>query len=347
MKKWLAQQKFNHAVRVRDKVNFMKKLSELVAEGYQFSEAVILLLPHHVQDVQLATTQVMEQLREGHGVVTIMAIFQVPAHHLITLTIAEENGEMIAAFARIAERMAIEEHLKRKFQQALLYPVTLLTLLFLMFLVFRTAFFPRITAITAQRQSNTSSPVYEYLLYLPDFFLFLFLTIIIAITVAKIYIRKQPIARQLSLQRKIFVWRTVQQTHLTKQFAHHLGSLLHAGIALQDSLQILSQQKYHPYIQHIATTIHAHVLQGTPLITILQLNDELLPQLVKFVTHGEQSGFLSKELLIYSELLEEKTTKGMERIIFAMQPLLFVIIALCIVAAYISLLVPIYNMMKF
>ena len=89
------------------------------------------------------------------------------------------------------------------------------------------------------------------------------------------------------------------------------------------------------------------MLQGTPLPTIIALSDDLAPQLLMFIEHGEKSGFLSKELLIYSELLEERTTKWLERLISAMQPLLFVIIALCIVAAYVSLLVPIYNMMKF
>lgn len=349
MKQWLAKKRSKRELYIKDKVSFMNKLSELLAEGYHFSEAIIVLLPHHVKNVEFATATIMEQLREGHGVVEVMELFSVAPHHLITFTIAERDGEMIAAFARVAEQIATEERLKQKFRQAMLYPATLLTLLFFMFLVFRTAFFPRIAAITAERQTTAADEVrlYELLLYLPDFFLFLFISISLSIIAVTYYIRKQPIDQQLRIQRRIVLWRTIHKTRLTRQFAGHLGALLHAGISLQDSLLILRQQTYHAYIRYIAMSTHEQVLQGTPLPTIIALSDDLSPQLLLFIEHGEKSGFLSKELLIYSELLEERTTKWLERLIGAMQPMLFVIIALCIVAAYVSLLVPIYNMMKF
>lgn len=349
MKAWLAKRRQKQSLQIRDKINFMKKLSELLAEGYQFSEAIIVLLPHHVTDVSSATAQILEQLREGHGVVVIMKAFHIAPHHLIALTIAEQNGEMVEAFAKVAQRIAVEERLKQQLKQAMLYPATLLTLLFFMFLLFRTLFFPRIAAITTSRQveGGPTFTNYQRLLYLPDFFLALFLFVSVLLFVSIYYIKRQPVAKQLKIQHRIIIWRTINQRRLTQQFAGHLGALLHAGIALQDSLFILRQQTYHQYIRYIATTTHEQVLQGTPLLTVVALNDYLSPQLQTFIAHGETSGFLSKELLIYSELVEDRMIKSIERLISAVQPLLFVIVALCIVAAYVSLLVPIYSMMKF
>jgi competence protein ComGB len=65
-----------------------------------------------------------------------------------------------------------------------------------------------------------------------------------------------------------------------------------------------------------------------------------------FVEHGEKSGYLGKELVLYSELLTEKQEQLLYKILAFVQPTFFIIIAMCIVAAYVSLLLPIYHMIE-
>lgn len=65
-----------------------------------------------------------------------------------------------------------------------------------------------------------------------------------------------------------------------------------------------------------------------------------------FVEHGEHSGYLGKELVLYSDLLMEKQEQLLQKILAFVQPSFFILIAACIIAAYISLLLPIYHMIE-
>lgn len=71
------------------------------------------------------------------------------------------------------------------------------------------------------------------------------------------------------------------------------------------------------------------------------------PKFEHFIAHGEASGLLGRELILYCELLDEKLQKIIERMLAIIQPLLFVIIAICVIAAYLSILIPMYDVIDF
>ena len=63
-----------------------------------------------------------------------------------------------------------------------------------------------------------------------------------------------------------------------------------------------------------------------------------------FVQHGELTGYLGKELLLYSEVLMEQIEQQTQRILRIIQPSFFIMIAICIVGAYLAILMPMYNL---
>jgi len=90
--------------------------------------------------------------------------------------------------------------------------------------------------------------------------------------------------------------------------------------------------------------IKERVIFGESLTQAVQIMSIFHKDFASFVEHGEQSGYLGKELTLYSELLMEKQEQLLQKVLAFIQPSFFIVIAICILAAYVSLLLPIYHM---
>ncbi|MFJ5789290.1 competence type IV pilus assembly protein ComGB [Lysinibacillus sp. NPDC093197] len=336
--------------RLKEQAQFISRLSVLIQEGYLFSQAVSMLLPHHVAKHEEVQQFVDEALRQGKGVIGVFETLQLAKHYLIAISIAENNGHMIEALKAVAKQMTMSQETKRKFIKLLLYPVVLIVFLLLLFLVFRTVFFPNIETMVKSRTIGTEEEVSialsKLLLHVPDAFVIIVIVMTCNSIVFQRLLLRQSIARRLYVILRIpFVNRYFRLT-ITRQFAAYLGSLLQSGFSLQASLQILEEQRFQPYVQYLASRIKERVTYGDTLTQAVMFITAWQNDFSTFVEHGEQSGYLGKELTLYSELLLEKQEFLLQRMLAFVQPSFFVFIALCIVAAYVSLLLPIYHMIE-
>lgn len=342
---------FNKATkwRVREQAHFFSRLSGLMQEGYLFPQAISILLPHHIEAHEDMQKLINEKLRQGVGVLGVFEALQLPKQHLIAITIAENNGHMIETLKGVAKQMALSEATKKKLMKLLLYPVVLILFLLLLFLVFRTIFFPNIEKMVTSRTTGTeetSIALSKVLLHLPDALMFIGIAVFCCIFIFHLTLKRRPIARQLTIILKTPLIRIYTRMSLTRQFAAYLGSLLQSGFSLQASLQILEEQRLQPFLQYLARCIKDRIVLGDTLTQAVKLMTVWQKDFTTFVEHGEQSGYLGKELVLYSELLTEKQEQLLYKILAFVQPAFFIIIAMCIVAAYVSLLLPIYHMIE-
>lgn len=335
--------------RVREQAHFFSRLSVLMQEGYLFPQAISILLPHHIEAHEEIQKLINEKLRQGVGVSGIFEALQIPKQHLVAITVAEINGHMIETLKGVAKQMALSESTKKKLMKLLLYPVVLMLFLLLLFLVFRTIFFPNIEKMVTSRTigtEETSIALSKVLLYFPDALMIVGIVVICSVLIFQLYLKRRPIKHQLNIFLKIPFIRIYTRLSLTRQFAAYLGSLLQSGFSLQASLQILEEQRLQPFLQYLARCIKERVIFGDTLTQAVDLMSVWQKDFSTFVEHGEHSGYLGKELILYSELLTERQEQLLHKILAFVQPTFFIIIAMCIVAAYVSLLLPIYHMIE-
>ncbi|MFJ7731549.1 competence type IV pilus assembly protein ComGB [Lysinibacillus sp. NPDC097231] len=335
--------------RVREQAHFFSRLSVLMQEGYLFPQAISILLPHHIEAHEEIQKLINERLRQGVGVTGVLEALQLSKHHLVAITVAENNGHMIEALKGVAKQMALSEATKKKLIKLLLYPVVLIIFLLLLFLVFRTIFYPNIEKIVTSRTTGTEETSIAFskiLLHLPDALIVTGVVIICSIVIFQLLLKRRPIAQQLNLILKIPFIQIYIRLSMTRQFAAYLGSLLQSGFSLQASLHILEEQQLQPFLQYLASRLKERVIFGDTLSQAVNLMSVWQKDFSTFVEHGEQSGFLGKELVLYSELLTEKQEQLLHRVLAFVQPTFFIIIAVCIVAAYVSILLPIYHMIE-
>ncbi|MEK5232484.1 competence type IV pilus assembly protein ComGB [Lysinibacillus sp. FSL K6-0232] len=335
--------------RLREQAQFFNRLCVLMQEGYLFPQALAMLLPHHIESHQDVQRQIDDKLRQGVGVAGILETLQLSKQHLVAITVAENNGHMIEALEGIAKQLAVNEQTKKKLLKLLAYPIALTFFLLLLFFVFRTVFLPNIEKMTTSRTVESEPAAValsNLLLHVPDVVIVVILLTLCLIGLCRLILTRQPIAKQLTILLKIpFLQRYFRLT-LTRQFAAYLGSLLQSGFSLQASLQILEEQQLQPFLQNLSQRIKERVIFGESLAQAVMMLAVFQKDFPIFIEHGEQSGYLGKELVLYSELLMDKQEHLLQKMLSLVQPSFFILIALCIVAAYMSLLLPIYHMIE-
>lgn len=331
-----------------NKATFLARLSVLLNEGYTFYDAIYLLLPHHLKEYEEMMDEIEADFRDGLSVTDILGRLGYSKTVLLPIVIAEIDGSLAESLAVLASRLEKTELAKKKVRALLAYPAVLFIFMTILLIVFRNFFLPNLENLVQTRQSNDANflTIFPNLVAkLPDFILVIaFLVMIIGVSGLFIY-RKMSAMQRVFYISKVPVIGKMFSVSKTRLFSNEIGSLLGSGFSLQDSLSVLMEQELDIVLKEMATTIKEQVIYGEPFHMAVHMTDGLTKQLASFVEHGENSGHLAKELLIYSEHLDDEMSRYMERGIALIQPLLFSLVALCILAAYLALILPVYGML--
>ncbi|WP_161956380.1 competence type IV pilus assembly protein ComGB [Metasolibacillus fluoroglycofenilyticus] len=327
----------------------IERMSQLLQEGYTFADCITMLLPYHVKDCAYWQELVDDCFQKGQSVTFILRQLGVKSRFLIAIQLAEATGQLANTLQIIAQQMRFQEKMKLRFTKILLYPALLFTFIISLFIAFRLYFLPTIEQMLYSRTIKTENTTIQwtrFFLHVPDYIIISAFCLIVITVIASIYIRHKRVDLQLYILLKIPILSYFWTLLMTRRFARSLGDLLVSGMSLQQSLHYLEQQDLQPQLSYIAKRIGARIIYGDSLAQTVLLIGFFLPRFEQFIEHGEKSGLLGRELLIYAELLDQKLENIIHNTMQLIQPILFLIIAACIIAAYLSILLPMYKMLE-
>ena len=334
---------------VNDKPMFLMRASELLKEGYTIHDCFSLLLPHHSSNSHSLLTRVEDIFREGANVSEVLRALGFPDRILLSIELSESDGRLSEALEGASVRLKAAQVRKQKFIQAATYPVVLMFAMALLLIAFKIYFLPNFETLAASRASATQG-VEKYLPRIvakaPDLLLFTIATGGCLIVIVRIYLRRLSPAGKIKRLLTIPFLGEMYSTVWTRIFASETGNLLAAGNSIQEAMIILMKQKTDPVLAQFAKSIHEEAGKGEPFHLAIEFADGLTRDLSYFAKHGSDSGHLAKELLLYSEQLASAIDRNVNRMMALLQPILFVILAVCIIAAYLALLLPVYGMIK-
>lgn len=325
---------------------FLKRLAELLDEGYTFYDSMQLLLPHHVKNYAKALKIIEEDLSAGHGVTHILQRIGFSSGSLLPIAIAEIDGNLGRALTEMANRMQSKEDKQKKLTALLIYPTVLFLFIAALLLAFRRLFLPNMEALALSRQADgIASFLPSLVARIPDALFLSFLFFVGFITVATFYYKRLPVDQKIRLMISIPMGGAFFIKLKTRDFANEMGSLLQSGLSLQNALTVLIEQELDFLLAEIARRVREQVICGEPFHTAIERTEGLTEQFSAFAKHGADSGHLAKELLIYSNHLNDMLDIQLSRALSMLQPILFSGIAICILAAYLAILLPVYGML--
>lgn len=333
----------------KDQPKFLYKLSTLLQEGYTLNDSIRMLIPHHLAHMEQIEEKIHQQLLEGKGLCDVLRMIGIQEQYVMSLYVAEQSGTTIAALQMIATMMNKEAGNREQVLKLISYPLFLFIFLVVLFICFRTFFLPNMEAMMLQKDQTNQIQltISALLLHLPDYLIVSVICIVGIILLFLRYTKQKQTGEKLLIYFKIPIVNQVLRLQLTKQIAFELGSLLEAGFTLQSALHLLANQQHQKMIAYIAQDVLDEISKGESLSVAISLNPYVHKEFYPFVVHGEQGGNLGKELQILNEFMNERMGERVEQILKFMQPILFGIIAICILGAYISIMLPMYKMIDY
>lgn len=332
---------------LRNRAIFLDRLSVLLKEGYTFYDGLKLILPHHMNNYEVLITDIEEDFRKGLTVSHVLGRIGFSSSTLLPIAIAERDGRLAESLVEMAGRLEKAEEVSKKLKSLLAYPAVLFVFITVLLVGFRKFFLPNLEALSQSRQNDQSIMEFSFSMLaskIPDLIFGISLLAILIAIGCRILYKQLNVAKKIRFFRRIPVANHLFSMWKTRLFASETGSLLQSGLSIQDALDVLIQQTLDPVLSEMAKNVKEHVIYGEPFHEAVRMTDGLTKQLAAFAEHGSNSGHLSKELMIYSEYLDDTINLQLSKGLALLQPVLFSLIAICILAAYISLLLPIYGM---
>ena len=327
---------------------FLARIGELLKEGYTFPESITLILPHHTVEYEETIKKIDDAFKRGLGASAVLESLGFSHTILLSVMIAEKNGPLGEVLNSLSSQLKKIEEAKKKLKNMLAYPIALFVFISALLIGFRNFFLPNMQALSQTRQADgtlLNKILPNVVAMLPDIIVGIIVCCIGIVFCSLLFYRRHSPEEKIKfinrfpfIRNWIFQWKS-------QRFARELGSLLESGISIQDALEVLVDQKVDVLLSEIAKQVRHHLIYGEPFHSAVALTDGLTKEFSSFAKHGEASGHLAKELLIYSVHLEESLHEKMTKGLALLQPALFSLIAICILAAYLALLLPVYQML--
>ncbi|PID16821.1 hypothetical protein CSV63_02740 [Sporosarcina sp. P34] len=326
---------------------FLVRLSVLLQEGYTFHEGLILILPYHTKEYEEKLLQVEEELKMGYGVSHILKSLGFGKSIMLPIVIAEVDGNLIRALKEVADRVNRKTEKQKQVRKLLAYPSVLFSFLLILLVAFRQFFLPNFEALTVMRANDSGGFVQllpKLVSSIPDLLLVMAILFAVGFLVVRLWLRRLSPYEVLHYIVRIPQIRTFYCEMKTRDFASELGSLLQSGLSMQSALAVLVEQTEDLILSVITKELSEHVIYGESLHEAIRLTEGLSPRLADFAKHGADTGYLPKELMLYSEHTSEQLEEKITQWITILQPALFGILAVCILLSYLSILLPVYKM---
>jgi type II secretory pathway component PulF len=123
------------------------------------------------------------------------------------------------------------------------------------------------------------------------------------------------------------------------RFASTLSTLLGSGLAMAESLRVVSEVTGNALMKRAVHQSRERILAGADIATPLRDSGVIDPAIAHMVAVGEKSGELEKMLKNISDNLEASTDIVIERLSAAVEPLIIIVMAAIIaVIAYATIL---------
>ena len=327
---------------------FLKRSGRLLLDGFSLQEALRFL--ETIGDVK-SRPMIQTIYREvSQGALISDALKQAGFPDVVCaqLYFALYHGQLAQATLDAGNQLIKQAERKRKLLAVIQYPAILLFFVVLMLLAMRFILIPHIGQLTADQSGQLdfgTRLIVAGVYHAPT--LLIVSGVFIAL-IARLLIHK---GRSMSpLNRLIWVTRWSKsdlfKLFWTQFFANEWGSLLKGNSSLLEVVTIMKQNNLSPLIAEVGEHVEREMKQGKSFQDSLEELNFLKKEIMLVVKQGEQSGHLGMELEMYAKSCEEDFEKSIDQLMNLIQPVIFVFVAVIIVAIYAALLLPTFSSLQ-
>lgn len=326
-------------------LRFLERLHRLLSNGYPLVSALEIL----TWDKQM--TQPAAKITAGlkNGNTIDQAFEEASFHPSITsyLFFIRLNGDLQESIGKCADMFAHRMKYMKKFQQIIRYPLILLFIFSVLLYFIKQYVLP---AFSELFQNTSASATLSITMKILDFMgtaaLISLAVILTALLIWKTRKKKLPVEIQIQLFNSIPIYRSFLKLQTSFLFAMHFNTLLKTGMSFKEILHQMANQHKIPIIAYYSGLMTAELTKGLHITYLLSQFTFLEKQLASIFQKNADIRSLEKDLTVYAELLTEEIQRKIVKTITYIQPVFFIILAGFIIFIYITLMWPMFDLIK-
>jgi len=335
-----------HSLKSDVQLRFLQLLNRLLVNGYSILEALTTIKWN--KGMGEPAEAIISFLKDGKPIDE--AFEEAGFHYAITsyLYFVRRNGDLQGSIEKCATMYEHRINYMKKFQQAARYPILLFFIFGLLLYFIKQSVLPSFLTIFQANTASSSTVTISILII--DLFISILIGLIVFLLIAILVwtqLRKRLLIEQrIRVYKKIPIYRTYLKLQTSFHFATHFSSLLKTGMSFKEILHHMSTQQKLPIISYYTQLMTMELSKGLHISSLLSVFTFLDGQLTAIFRKNSDARSLEKDLSIYAELLMEEIQRKIIKSITFIQPIFFLILAGFIIFIYITLMWPMFQLIK-
>jgi general secretion pathway protein F len=328
-------------------IDFTKQMATLLNSGIKLTEAIS-VLSLQTSDVRFknALVDIRDRVVTGESFTDALSDYgdYFDVVYVSMVRVGEVTGTLGQSLATIAGFMEKRQRVESKVLTAMIYPIVLIIFCIFAILVLTIKVIPKL-ADQITRTGHELPWITKRLVDVGYVMSSGWLLVVIAAIAGIVWVLRKFLKTErgaylrdkLMLSLPIF-GRLIKQ-RVAARFASTLSTLLGSGLAMAESLRVVSEVTGNALMKRAVHQSRERILAGADIATPLRDSGVIDPAIAHMVAVGEKSGELEKMLKNISDNLEASTDIVIERLSAAVEPLIIIVMAAIIaVIAYATIL---------
>ena len=324
-------------------IDFTKQMATLLNSGIKLTESLsVLTLQISDARFRAAVVDIRDRVITGESLTDAMKDYSdyFDIIYVSMVRVGEVTGILGESFLTIANFMEKRQRVESKVLTAMIYPIVLILFCLAAILILTTLVIPKIG--DQIKSAGKELPwLTERLMDVGHVMTSWWLLVVIAAVAGIVWgFRRFVRTNRGAYMRDKFllslpVFGPLIRQRVVARFASTLSTLLGSGLAMAESLRVVSEVTGNTLMKRAIHNARDRILAGADIATPLRDSGVIDPAIAHMVAVGEKSGELETMLKSISDNLESSTDIVIERLSAAVEPVIIIVMAAIIgVIAY-------------
>ena len=325
---------------------FTNELAIMLKSGLTFTTAIeIILKEEKDKNFKEVLKKIHKNLIAGKSIFESFKNFDriFGNTYLYMLKIGEVSGSIVERLEDISKSLEFDLANQKKLGGILVYPIVVISLTLIIVTFLLTFILPNFITIFEENQVELPL-ITRILLFISRNFHYILLFIIVLILII-LYINNNKLKR---IQKdkwllNIRLFGELKKLSLSSDLYHSFSILLSVGIGIIESVDILYMNNNNYYTKENLLEVKKSLLAGNNIATALKKLNLYNERFSILITAGEESGYLSENLLQISKILKQDFEYKLKKLMSLLEPMVVVFLGLIVAFVVVAIYLPILS----
>lgn len=330
---------------------FTRQLATLLAAGIPIDEALRGVADQSELDAtRRLIIGVRAKVMEGYGLAQAMAEYPqaFPELYLATLAAGEHTGRLDLVLEKLADYTENQQIIRQKIQQALIYPVLMITISVIIISFLLAFVVPNIVGVfasTGQKLPGMTIALISMSHFIKSDGLYVILFLIISFLLFKHSLKNpQTEMKWHALILKLPLISYLVKTVNVARYIHTFGILFSAGGSVLETMNVAASLLTNLVMKQAFDQATMAVKEGTAIHVALKKTTFLRPMAIHLISSGEKSGQLAVMMERAADHLDNEVKRLIDTALTLLEPMIILLMGAVVLFIVLSTLLPIFSM---